>query len=378
MDYIMKKRILLLLTMLFVSVLSFAEVTDYPYHAKVVNVSSTLNIRQGRSTKSAIVGKLEKDDIVKCQLSASELYGYTDWVAIQHENIEGYVKANYLTPIEVAPPTQPQHNVRGNTTWIESYRFYIMLALAIAMIVLSCVHNHSFGAVMCLLGLFTLLLWAAWYFVLTDEYVLNDIEIFGNGGVHWAIRIINLLILGVYMCALIVGYLATCYGIASIATTNQKDYNAVSVSFFLWLFPLLVVCLYFPWALIVVVPLALWKFGLNCKLMWPYIHYPFIILVLGLVTCLVVFYLFITIISQIIIAGIFALIIISVLKGSAPKISSSSYGRYGEKHHIREAANGDPWTTDANGNTVWLRKTDSGYDDYKSGNYYDENGYKMN
>ena len=382
----MKKFVLLLLALI-MGVFAFAKFADYPYCAKVVNVSSSLNIRQKGSTKSTIVGKVERGDTVRCQLSAAELSGSSDWVRVRHGSIEGYVKANYLTSVVVASPAPTKTNAQASGGFVKGigdYKFYIMLVLAIIMFVLASRHDHSYEMVMLMLGFFVLMLLAAWFFIgsdFRDGRHVNGLDIFESGGKYWFSRGINIIILGVYMCTLVVGYLATCYGIADIATDTQEDYEATSVSFFLWLSPLLVVCLFFPVAIVVVAPLALWKFGLNCKLMWPKVHYPLIILVLGIATCLMIFYLFLSIITQLLVVGFFTILIIAVLKGSESNLSfsSSSNSRVGDRFLIHEAANGDPWTTDANGNMISLKKDEHSETPYSdsNGHYYDKNGYRL-
>ena len=69
----------------------------YPYK---VNVSSSLNLRSEPSVNSEVLLKLKNGDRVDCQLTANEIQGKSDWVQVNYQGTSGYLKAQYLIPIE--------------------------------------------------------------------------------------------------------------------------------------------------------------------------------------------------------------------------------------------------------------------------------------
>ena len=302
------------------SLLAFALSYSFDYKAKVVNVSSSLNIRERGNTKSAVVGKLQNGDVVSCSQPVDEIKSRNSWVMIQYGSVTGYVKASYLEKYIDAPVSESYVAQTESNGFFKKSHYYILLGFSILIFILSAQNDHSIQVVLTMLA--SLIIVAV--LVLTYEPG-RELQVFDDGGAYWGRRLINMIIVGVTMCALVIGYLSTCYGLADMSTDSYEDYNRVSVSFFLWLTPLAFVCLYFPIALIVVLPLALWKFGLNCKLMWPKVHIPIIILILGVLTCLLLVKLFVSILTQLIIGIVFGFLIMGFLKGSASSLSSRSY-----------------------------------------------------
>lgn len=69
----------------------------YPYK---VNVSSSLNLRSEPSVNSEVLLKLKNGDRVDCQLTANEIQGKSNWVQVNYQGTSGYLKAQYLIPIE--------------------------------------------------------------------------------------------------------------------------------------------------------------------------------------------------------------------------------------------------------------------------------------
>ena len=316
----MKRFILLAILFVMASLLAFALSYSFDYKAKVVNVSSSLNIRERGNTKSAVVGKLQNGDVVSCSQPVDEIKSRNSWVMIQYGSVTGYVKASYLEKYIDAPVSESYVAQTESNGFFKKSHYYILLGFSILIFILSAQNDHSIQVVLTMLA--SLIIVAV--LVLTYEPG-RELQVFDDGGAYWGRRLINMIIVGVTMCALVIGYLSTCYGLADMSTDSYEDYNRVSVSFFLWLTPLAFVCLYFPIALIVVLPLALWKFGLNCKLMWPKVHITIIILFLGVLTCLLLVKLFVSILTQLIIGIVFGFLIMGFLKGSASSLSSRSY-----------------------------------------------------
>ena len=86
------KRIELLLLLLYIGlVCAFAS-----QFAKVVNVSTNLNIREAANAQSEIVGKIERDKTVEV-LTADN----GGWTMIKYGSVTGYVKSSFLQTVEV-------------------------------------------------------------------------------------------------------------------------------------------------------------------------------------------------------------------------------------------------------------------------------------
>lgn len=87
------KRLYVFLTICWIAL----SLGAYPYK---VNVSSSLNLRSEPSVQSEILLKLKNGDIVDCPLAVDQLQGKSDWVQVSCQGTTGYLKAQYLLPVE--------------------------------------------------------------------------------------------------------------------------------------------------------------------------------------------------------------------------------------------------------------------------------------
>lgn len=71
-----------------------------------VNVTTTLNLRSEPSASSAVVLKLNNGDIVNCALAPSAINEQTDWVHVDYNGTDGFLKAQYLIPVESPKPVE--------------------------------------------------------------------------------------------------------------------------------------------------------------------------------------------------------------------------------------------------------------------------------
>lgn len=88
----MKKVVLLLLVVIFCYT---AFAAGDPVSAKVVNVSSSLNIREQPSKQSSVVGKIGRGEIVQVQTSSMD-----GWIQVQYGDVTGYVRDSYIQLID--------------------------------------------------------------------------------------------------------------------------------------------------------------------------------------------------------------------------------------------------------------------------------------
>ena len=80
--------------------------------AKVVNVSTNLNVRELASAQSEIVGKIERDKTVEI-LSADN----GGWTMIKYGTVTGYVKSSFLQPVEVSQASTASSGSSSSGLW---------------------------------------------------------------------------------------------------------------------------------------------------------------------------------------------------------------------------------------------------------------------
>lgn len=80
--------------------------------AKVVNVSTNLNIRESANAQSEIVGKIERDKTVEI-LSADN----GGWTLIKYGSMTGYVKSTYLQPVEISEASTASSGSSSSGLW---------------------------------------------------------------------------------------------------------------------------------------------------------------------------------------------------------------------------------------------------------------------
>lgn len=84
------------------ALLVFIPILAYSYK---VNVTSTLNLRSEPSSNSEILLKLKNGDIVNCSINLNSHKG-SDWVCVDYQGTTGYLKVQYLTPVETSAPKE--------------------------------------------------------------------------------------------------------------------------------------------------------------------------------------------------------------------------------------------------------------------------------
>ena len=73
--------------------LAIASAAAYTYK---VNVSSSLNLRNGPSASAEVVAQLHNGDIVESDVNAEEMRAGDEWLPVSHKGKTGFVKAQYL------------------------------------------------------------------------------------------------------------------------------------------------------------------------------------------------------------------------------------------------------------------------------------------
>lgn len=314
--------ILLLLTLLFTQSV-FAD----GQYAKVVNVKTSLNIRESPDKQSGVVGKVSKGETVEV---LSESRG--GWTKIQYNGMIGYVKDSYIQQIQMQPVATNESTSWSFLDWCDEYKFYILFVLSFFVFAWTRMPEEDFRITMLKLISYSILLIVGLILVGKEAYLEEDLDCWIENK-HWIKHAFNVGMLTFYMYTLINGFICTGDALAKLGTKTPEDYEAASVGFFLWLVPLLVLSVIvstftagIPVA--IVIGLAFWKFFKNCKLMWPKLQYPILITVLGLAACIAIAYVFFNLIGNIFLLILYGLLFMGMLKG-APKalseaVSSSS------------------------------------------------------
>ena len=139
------KLILLFALLLSVSILAAGPT------AKVVNVSSTLNIRERPTTNSLVSGKLAVGDTVEILSQDGQ------WTYVCYGNTLGYVKSSYLQPIEdVKETTISNKEEKSYSSYRWKIVFIVLLAMSAMQLFIS--DNFKFGIII-MAVLYALELW---------------------------------------------------------------------------------------------------------------------------------------------------------------------------------------------------------------------------
>ena len=299
----MKTQLFLLFFLLLSSLDVMAQDTER--YATVTNVKTSLNMREKMSTKSAIVGKIPKDERVQ----VLSLDNNTDWVEVRYLNTTGYVKSKFLeiedntTPIASEKDKEAEEG--GFIDWFLGYRFYILLILAFVCYAIGTLEERDHGTAMIELGFYIVLLLTGILLVQPSYKLDQELKCWFTNK-HWIKHSFNVLMLTFYMFVVLQRYFSTCYklaydGLKDPETTSVKQ---VSISYFIWLIPLFLAAAIIAALtggiggvlILVVLGLAIKKIYQNCKILdWKY---SVLIAALGLVSCYVFCLVFYSLISQ--------------------------------------------------------------------------------
>lgn len=366
----MKKILIVLILSLAVTVAFAAGDGQY---AKVVNVSTNLNIRENSNAQSEILGKIGKDEVVEV-LDVSD----DGWTQVKYGTLIGYVKSTFL---EYLNGDQQENQNNGLKEWSDRYRFYILFGLSVIVFFITRSNEQNLRMTVLKFVVYALLLTVGLMLVNKNAYLENDLDCWIENK-KWISHAFNVLMLSFYMYTLINGYICTGNSLAMQGTKSETKATEVSVVFFLWLVPLLVVGVLLSSVtmgipLVLIAGLAIWKLVKNCKLMWPRIHYAFLILILGMVACLAIALVFFNLMGQIVLLAIYALLFFGFLK-TLPKtisetqqdknISVPSYIQINDTPHGKHYCDED--------GTHLLNEYD-GFMEDERGNRFDYNGNKI-
>ena len=317
-------RISVLLVMTLLSIMAFGQTLEERY-ATVTNVRTTLNMRKEMNSTSAIVGKLPKDTRVQVMSNGDS----EEWVQIKYNDVIGYVKSDYLQMEEQAPTVKEDNPDEENAivAFFLSWRFYILLVLAIMTYSIGTLEERDSTNANLQLGFYIALLIAG-ILLVQPSYELDEELKCWFTNEHWIKHAFNVLMLTIYLFVVLQRYFTTCYRIAEVGLKDPDTttIDKVSISFFIWLIPLMAIAVVsatitYGVSVLLVLGLAGWKIYKNCIILrW---QYSIMIAILGLIACYVSCLVFYSLVSQILLLILEAIGFAALLK-SAPSMAGQA------------------------------------------------------
>lgn len=147
----MRKYILYIL--LLIGILPATAVTQ----AKVVNVQSSLNIRESADVSSNIVGKVNKGEMVDIQFTNND-----GWTYIRYKSTVGFVKSSYLKKIESSVTSVDRNNNNAKSVVdFSPYRWKILLIIILLIFAIAFLRERKYIIGIALMAL--LYLTEMWY-----------------------------------------------------------------------------------------------------------------------------------------------------------------------------------------------------------------------
>ena len=324
----MKAKLFLLLFLMLSCLCVMAQDTER--YATVTNVKTSLNMREKMNTKSAIVGKIPRDERVQVMSYG----GSTEWIQVKYNEIIGYVKSDYLQMEENSNITKSTNEQeKGENSIIEgvlSWRFYILLVLAILTYCVGTLEERNHHTAMLELGFYVVLLIAGVLLVQPSYKLDQELKCWFTNE-HWIKHSFNVLMLTFYMFVVLQRYFSTCYKLAfdGLKDPETNNVSQVSISYFIWLIPLFLVSAIIAALtggigivlILVVLGLAIKKIYQNCKILdWKH---SVLIAVLGLFSCYVFCLVFYSLISQFVLLIIELLGFVALLR-AAPTVAAQT------------------------------------------------------
>lgn len=294
----MKQLIIVLLsTLLFV-----ACGRDAPKRfARIVNADSALVVTNYMNNVIPEVS-VANDDTV-------EVYSYADAPHFKSKVCAkghvGYIQTKYLERIKdketVARLQKESENMPApieDRPWLVRNIINIVFWCAVIMLVIIIKNfiEPSFTSIMLQLVAFLAILAAGILFVVLGEKgdaINYDIDLGFSSTLDFWGNLLNLCKIVFYMLMLLVGYIVTGHALLGIGSDDDYSSNNHTVGFYLWILPLALLVYGISEKLGTSIPnyavgaFVVWKIFSSCGDAWPRIHYPIIVALTGVTTCVV-------------------------------------------------------------------------------------------
>ena len=314
----MQKAIFFALTPLFA--LGLTACKENPVHyGKIVNVESSIEATKDKnSTKRSMI--LSSNDTV-------QIIDYDeDFAKVRMGINEGFISTENLEIIQDQEVVERIHNERNAISvifslWLESNVINILAVLALLTIV-SIIYRKkepSFGKLMIQLAVYILLISVGSHLIsLGHQSYDNQLDLsFGDD--EFGSHLFKVLKFTFYFITVIYGYLDT--GNALLYSAGNKNFKKrkKGIGLYLWMPVLLVIAIWpmneygFSIPFFIILALILWNIINNCRAVWPKIHYPIIVSILGCAASAALFAAIWHIFSQLLLLILFIGIICSVI-----------------------------------------------------------------
>ena len=330
----MQKAIIFTLTLLFALWLTACKDNPARY-GKIVNVESAIEAtRDKNSTKRAMI--LRSNDTV-------QIIDYDeDFAKVRMGINEGFISTENLEIIQDQEVVERIHSERNAIyvifrLWLERNTINILAVLALLTIVFIVLRKKepSFGKLMIQLAVYILLISVGSHLISSGHQSYDNQLDLSFGDDEFGSHLFNVLKFTFYFITIIYGYLDT--GNALLYSAGNKNFKKrkKGIGLYLWMPVLLVIAIWpmneygFSIPFFIILALILWNIINNCRAVWPKIHYPIIVSILGCAASAALFAAIWHIFSQLLLLILFIGIIFSVISdpfGFLGALLSSSDG----------------------------------------------------
>lgn len=330
----MQKAIIFTLTLLFALWLTACKDNPARY-GKIVNVESAIEAtRDKNSTKRAMI--LRSNDTV-------QIIDYDeDFAKVRMGINEGFISTENLEIIQDQEVVERIHSERNAIyvifrLWLERNTINILAVLALLTIVFIVLRKKepSFGKLMIQLVVYILLISVGSHLISSGHQSYDNQLDLSFGDDEFGSHLFNVLKFTFYFITIIYGYLDT--GNALLYSAGNKNFKKrkKGIGLYLWMPVLLVIAIWpmreygFSIPFFIILALILWNIINNCRAVWPKIHYPIIVSILGCAASVALFAAIWHIFSQLLLLILFIGIIFSVISdpfGFLGALLSSSDG----------------------------------------------------
>lgn len=317
-------------SLIIMAVLLFTSCGGEPIrYAKIVNTDTALIATKIKFTgvKSMIVEPNDTVQVIDYEKGYSKVrLGLKD----------GFIPTDNLEIINDQMAVERIHKEREAipvplSLWLERNIFNILSTLALLTIIAIIVRmwNPSFRLLIAQLALYIIMISVGLY-LMNSNYEVYDDQLdlsFGNNEL-WT-HLLNVLKITLYFLAIIWGYLNT--GNALLFAAGNSDFakRKKGIGLYLWM----IVLLLFASSLAskfksdipyyVLLAWFLWNMYNNCRAVWPRIHYPIIVAILGLFASAAMLYTFVHIFSHFLLLILYGAILFGVYSNPALLVSGS-------------------------------------------------------
>jgi hypothetical protein len=303
------------------------------YYAKIVNTDTALMATKIRytSVKAMMVQPTDTVQVID--------YGKA-YTKVRLGLNDGFVPTENLEIIKDQEVVERIHKEREAITvpfslWMERNVFNILAILAVLTIaaIIFRTANPSFVFLMVQLALYVLMIGVGLYLMNSNYDVYDDQLDVGFGTSDFWGHVWNVLKITLYFIAVIWGYMNTGNALLFAAGNSDFSKRKKGISIYLWIILILLIAgslaskfnSNIPYY--VVLAWFLWNMYNNCRAVWPKVHYPIIVALLGLFASAAMLYTFIHIFKHLLLLFFFGAGLFTLVKNPSILFSDTEKGQ---------------------------------------------------